>query len=686
MSIKVTPPFDFYTDLDGIALELGKIYVGDAGLDAQTNPKSIFWNEGLTVAAAQPIRTIAGVPDQSGTPSNIFVDGDYSITVLDKNDVLVYSKLNSDGDLTSGVSSFETRPLFVSAVAGGLTRNNGSVVIADGFIYRANSSETGITDLSGWEPAGRASIVHFGAIGDYNGSTGTDNTTSIDAALQWWGSAGARALHIPDGWFLYDGSVSVDLGFRYYNTLTCDGQVTFDHTSGIGWEIHNHRSLSFDLNMRNGGTLGDFSVLVPASGSTALQFHTSQQLDLNIRAMNYQGRVCRLTAPVSGDSNSRNIRASVNIWFGNRALSGDDAVCGQPICWDSDSVTNIGGAGEIWLNGSAMQYGPLFSDLADLSTHSFVAGPFLLKGAQYLGVRQHYMGDYWCGESDSLSALPILFAGKSIARNTKCAAWVVDSFRTLNSGGTGAYFLEFDGTTPGGLRIDKVSCTTADTGITLQDMPNVTLNSIALNAVTTGVKILGTANGRISLGFEDNISVAEEVLRVSSATLSEELIVSGRMDTGSATFPLIFLGSINNDVIFKDLHLDSSVASELINIGFAGDTKIRWLGGSATIGGSTTVFNSPKVPEKVVNVRGLTSKAIGNATILSGQTSVTFNHNLAFTPASVNLTGQHAEVSDVYASTVDATNITATVGSATSANRLIYWTADTETQPNDVDA
>jgi hypothetical protein len=66
----------------------------------------------------------------------------------------------------------------------------------------------------------------------------------------------------------------------------------------------------------------------------------------------------------------------------------------------------------------------------------------------------------------------------------------------------------------------------------------------------------------------------------------------------------------------------------------------------------------------------------GTATILSGQTSVTFAHGInAGIPNVVTLGATHAEVADAIWS-ADATNITITVPSAVTANRNISWSAE----------
>jgi len=78
---------------------------------------------------------------------------------------------------------------------------------------------------------------------------------------------------------------------------------------------------------------------------------------------------------------------------------------------------------------------------------------------------------------------------------------------------------------------------------------------------------------------------------------------------------------------------------------------------------------------KIRNNYGFVTENSGTATILSGQTSVVFAHNLAGTPTFVVLGATHAEVSDAIWS-ADATNITLTVPSAVTANRNISWYAE----------
>lgn len=93
-AISISPVFPTFSDTTGAPLESGYIYIGTAGVSAETNQVSVYWDDALTIPASQPIRTIGGYPVYNGSPAVVYVDGDYSITVKNKQQSLVYSSLN----------------------------------------------------------------------------------------------------------------------------------------------------------------------------------------------------------------------------------------------------------------------------------------------------------------------------------------------------------------------------------------------------------------------------------------------------------------------------------------------------------------------------------------------------------------------------------------------------------------
>jgi hypothetical protein len=92
-TVSVSAPFPPFADIDGQPLEDGYIFIGAANLNPQTNPIIVYQNAALTTVAVQPIRTRGGYPVFSGTPGRLFVGGDYSIQVQNRNGSVIYTSL-----------------------------------------------------------------------------------------------------------------------------------------------------------------------------------------------------------------------------------------------------------------------------------------------------------------------------------------------------------------------------------------------------------------------------------------------------------------------------------------------------------------------------------------------------------------------------------------------------------------
>lgn len=104
--LSIQPTYPIFTDIDGQPLADGYIYIGAAGFDPQTNPINVYWDAALTLPAAQPIRTLAGYPANSGTPARLYVNSDYSIRVMNKNGSAVYSAPAATERYNGSVISF----------------------------------------------------------------------------------------------------------------------------------------------------------------------------------------------------------------------------------------------------------------------------------------------------------------------------------------------------------------------------------------------------------------------------------------------------------------------------------------------------------------------------------------------------------------------------------------------------
>lgn len=168
-------PFPSYFDLDGDPLDGGNIYFGLPNQNPVTAPIPVFWDVDGTQPAAQPIRTISGYAVRYGTPTNVFANQSYSISVYDKKGRLVYTEPDSDKYTTVFYKGTGT-----------------------GAVSRPINSKLG--DMF--------SVKDFGATGDGI----VDDTASFQSALTAAAAAG-RTLYIPVG------------TYRVLSKLTASGNV-----------------------------------------------------------------------------------------------------------------------------------------------------------------------------------------------------------------------------------------------------------------------------------------------------------------------------------------------------------------------------------------------------------------------------------------------------------------------------
>ena len=85
MTQAINNPFPLWLDKTGELLDGGSIYVGTAMADPEASPITAYWDEALTIVAAQPLRTRGGyIVNGSGNPARVYVaPDDYSIRARD---------------------------------------------------------------------------------------------------------------------------------------------------------------------------------------------------------------------------------------------------------------------------------------------------------------------------------------------------------------------------------------------------------------------------------------------------------------------------------------------------------------------------------------------------------------------------------------------------------------------------
>jgi hypothetical protein len=182
MSLQIASPFQQFFDRDGSPLDNGFVYVGTANLNPETNPLTVYFDDALTIPAAQPLRTSNGYIVRNGSPARIYTSQeDFSLTVREKNNVLVYTV----ADATS-LSNLQIQ----------LASSSGSSLVG------YNQGGTGaVTRTVQARLRDYVSVKDFGAVGDGI----TDDSGAVQDAID----SNPGALYFPEGDYLIGSPISV---------------------------------------------------------------------------------------------------------------------------------------------------------------------------------------------------------------------------------------------------------------------------------------------------------------------------------------------------------------------------------------------------------------------------------------------------------------------------------------------
>jgi parallel beta-helix repeat protein len=184
MSLQIASPFQQFFDRDGSPLDNGFVYIGTANLNPETNPLTVYFDDALTIPAAQPLRTSNGYIVRNGSPARLYTSQeDFSLTVREKNSVLVYTV----ADATS-LSNLQTQ-LAAGSGSSLVGYNQGGA----GAVNRTVQSR--LRDF--------VSVKDFGAVG--NGVV--DDTVAVQAALD----SGAYGIFVPDGTYIVNAVTGSDV-------------------------------------------------------------------------------------------------------------------------------------------------------------------------------------------------------------------------------------------------------------------------------------------------------------------------------------------------------------------------------------------------------------------------------------------------------------------------------------------
>ena len=95
----------FFSDLYGLALESGSIWIGQPGLDPRAYPQTIYSDASSETVLQQPVRTTHGRAVSGGAQVHMFCQIPYSILVQDAQGRTVYAAMNEIDPIFTSLST-----------------------------------------------------------------------------------------------------------------------------------------------------------------------------------------------------------------------------------------------------------------------------------------------------------------------------------------------------------------------------------------------------------------------------------------------------------------------------------------------------------------------------------------------------------------------------------------------------
>jgi hypothetical protein len=248
-ALSIEVPFPVFQDRDGQPLENGYIFLGVANLNPQVNPVIAYFDEALTIPAAQPLRTINGYISNAGTPAQVYVDAvNFSILVQDSKGSMVYSFPDGTG-ISPDACGVTYDPPFTGGVAYPVCEKLEQTV----------------------------SVKDFGAVGDGV----SDDTAAILTAIS---ASSGKQLVMPAGTYLVSSEIAISVqcsieGQNPFATIIRTNNPTANifkctsgnvQISGIGFESSVTRSGGsyLDTNSQSNVSLTNFKMTGAYRGVT----------------------------------------------------------------------------------------------------------------------------------------------------------------------------------------------------------------------------------------------------------------------------------------------------------------------------------------------------------------------------------------------------------------------------------
>lgn len=222
-------PFEFFVDSNGTALDSGYIWIGEANKYSPSFPVPIFYDEALTIPASNPLRTSNGYVVRNGTPTFLYLEGNYSVLVQDKNQQQVFYVPDFLLTGSDGAASQAELDALRADLANKVDLAKGASLVG----YKKNATgSVGRTVSARLDDV--VNVLDFGA--DPTGAV--DSLAAFNAArdhVQTTGDFRGGKIVIPNGYYKLSGSWVFTAAAAGVHNITIEGSgilcATLDFTS-----------------------------------------------------------------------------------------------------------------------------------------------------------------------------------------------------------------------------------------------------------------------------------------------------------------------------------------------------------------------------------------------------------------------------------------------------------------------
>lgn len=567
--------------------------------------------------------------------------------------------------------SFRNRRALVSWVARGEQSEDGTLAHADGNIYVAERASRSIPDLPGWEPAGQANVLHWGAVGDCSDTgVGTDDTPAIQHALVWWASAERRTLVFPGDGRVYrmTAGVSIDCRKNFLGLLRMEGPIRPDAAAFDALTFLDGRQATFKLKVDGGGVTADYTQADPNRMSQAFVFQGIQESIFYVQAEAYKGRVLRLK-----EKSDSQLSTSKNTFM--QVTTGDiiedrDRACGQ--AWFFDTHTSAFGhvvsAITFWDD-----YGWIFEDCGDILIGQIDGGTNNRSGYEFRGVYSLWANAITNG--DGSQKLDLFTFRNSLVTGKACYNISINTI-FVTEGAHGVVLKNIGDADENGITIGAIKG---------RRQKNWTVKLVDCRGANISIdsRLSGGAlsmSGSLTKGCHVRINdsgSARSALHVAAST-GEDNALTGRILNGNRhetrNTPLITIATPETTDL-SGLRLQSDKVSFLAD--FPERNRIRWFGGRVAAKAEAGLFSNP--PDLAHGVDGYRTEQVGTFIVKTGRTEATIPHGLHARPVFVTVNTPGAP--DVPAPRVialDQTHFQIALNQAADSDLSVSWHALTE--------